>query len=304
MQANGHTLSSPCNTFQNIDVLSGDSISTQEGGMRSDDSLKLHESMGWRSVPQINWPVASGTAYDRNVDMPKSKESSQASVYAIDRLQQFELRIRDVAEQAAALRSESHLLRNNALVDPQRVDALLSLLRLSIHGADDGGGSATCAGAQQRANGMQTIAQQPKPSTAWHTRIPGLPLQSSIVSDAHAAHVYGPQARPANLPNDLHQQCDDQRLVKPLRRRNHRHDQLSTLRQWFDEHVSDPYPTPEEKQDLADQLGMEVKQIEHCESDRLHRHAPAAYVHARASGAHALSVDLCAAGESDPHDSS
>ena len=38
-----------------------------------------------------------------------------------------------------------------------------------------------------------------------------------------------------------------QRIKMHRVRRNHRQDQLSVLRQWFDAHASDPYPSPEEK---------------------------------------------------------
>ena len=52
--------------------------------------------------------------------------------------------------------------------------------------------------------------------------------------------------------------------VRHGRRRNHRQDQLSILRSWFDEHAGDPYPSPSEKVWLAQQVGMEVRQVEHC----------------------------------------
>ena len=67
----------------------------------------------------------------------------------------------------------------------------------------------------------------------------------------------------------------DERLVSPpmkmvasekrgSRRRNHRHEQLSVLRSWFDEHCEEPYPSNEEKEELAHVTGMEIRQIEHC----------------------------------------
>ena len=48
------------------------------------------------------------------------------------------------------------------------------------------------------------------------------------------------------------------------RRRNHRQDQLAALRKWVADHSDEPYPTPEEKADLAVKLCMEIRQIEHC----------------------------------------
>ena len=60
--------------------------------------------------------------------------------------------------------------------------------------------------------------------------------------------------------------------TKVNRRRNHRQDQLDVLRRWFDEHGSDPYPSPEEKTALAERVGMEVRQIEHWFTNRRKRH--------------------------------
>ena len=48
------------------------------------------------------------------------------------------------------------------------------------------------------------------------------------------------------------------------RRRNHRQDQLSVLRRWFEAHRDDPYPSPTEKHDLAQEAAMEIRQVEHC----------------------------------------
>ena len=60
--------------------------------------------------------------------------------------------------------------------------------------------------------------------------------------------------------------------LKANRRRNHRLDQLSILKKWVDEHASEPYPSPEEKAELAEQVGMEVKQIEHWFTNYRKRH--------------------------------
>ena len=60
--------------------------------------------------------------------------------------------------------------------------------------------------------------------------------------------------------------------LKANRRRNHRLDQLSILKKWVDEHASEPYPSPEEKAELAEQVGMEVRQIEHWFTNRRKRH--------------------------------
>jgi len=272
MQANGAPAPSPRTAVENLDVLSADSVSTQEGGglACSDDSLKLHGSSGGGRSARHEWPVVYAT-YDGNI-VPVPKQSEHESMHAIDRLQQFERRIHDVAQQAAALRSESHLLRNDALVDPRRLDALLSLLHLSTHGGHDGRQAATSAGAQQRPGAVRALAPQPIPSAVWQNRVPGLPLQRSDGPHERVVHACGSHPRPTGLPTPPHQPCDQPRHVKTLRRRNHRQDQLATLRRWFDEHSSDPYPTPEEKHDLAQQVGMEIKQIEHWFTNHRKRH--------------------------------
>lgn len=56
------------------------------------------------------------------------------------------------------------------------------------------------------------------------------------------------------------------------RRRNHRQDQTEILRQWFDDHAADPYPTPNEKAVLAKRVGMEVRQVEHWFTNHRKRH--------------------------------
>eukprot|EP00965_Chrysotila_dentata_P198203 6178652-Pleurochrysis_carterae.AAC.2 len=43
-----------------------------------------------------------------------------------------------------------------------------------------------------------------------------------------------------------------------------RTDQKNVLMSWFMEHEHDPYPTNDEKEDLALAAGLEVKQVEHC----------------------------------------
>ena len=116
-------------------------------------------------------------------------------------LESFENQVRWVADQARALREESVRLRTDGGVDPDQLDALLSML-------------------PQLASGNE--AQ--------------------------------PQAQKIN------------------RRRNHRQDQLDVLRRWFEEHGSDPYPSPEEKTALAERVGMEVRQIEHWFTNRRKRH--------------------------------
>ena len=36
------------------------------------------------------------------------------------------------------------------------------------------------------------------------------------------------------------------------------------LREWFDKHALDPYPSNDEKIDLAQKANMDVKQVENC----------------------------------------
>ena len=54
------------------------------------------------------------------------------------------------------------------------------------------------------------------------------------------------------------------RASKRSRRQNHRTDQKSVLMEWFDQHKADPYPSTEEKELLAQQSELDVKQVEHC----------------------------------------
>jgi hypothetical protein len=56
------------------------------------------------------------------------------------------------------------------------------------------------------------------------------------------------------------------------RRRNHKQDQLNVLTRWFNAHKDDPYPSPEEKFELARMCHMEVRQIEHWFTNRRKRH--------------------------------
>ena len=55
------------------------------------------------------------------------------------------------------------------------------------------------------------------------------------------------------------------------RRRNHRQEQLNVLTKWFNAHMDDPYPSPEEKFELARKSHMEVRQIEHWFTNRRKR---------------------------------
>ncbi len=57
---------------------------------------------------------------------------------------------------------------------------------------------------------------------------------------------------------------DAQQLRAAQRRHKHRPDQKKVLRDWFDAHAIDPYPTTEEKAQLAQLAGMDVKQVENC----------------------------------------
>jgi len=52
--------------------------------------------------------------------------------------------------------------------------------------------------------------------------------------------------------------------IRPVvRRQNHRSDQTRLLKEWFRQHESEPYPTPNEKEWLAQETGMQIKQVEH-----------------------------------------
>jgi len=53
---------------------------------------------------------------------------------------------------------------------------------------------------------------------------------------------------------------------KRSRRQNHKNEQKNVLMDWFFMHELDPYPNNDEKLYLARVSGLEVRQVEHCES--------------------------------------
>ena len=55
------------------------------------------------------------------------------------------------------------------------------------------------------------------------------------------------------------------------RRHNHRAEQKKVLRDWFDQHALDPYPSNDEKVELATRANMDVKQVENWFTNRRKR---------------------------------
>lgn len=56
------------------------------------------------------------------------------------------------------------------------------------------------------------------------------------------------------------------------RGRPHKSARVQILKSWFDEHSQDPYPTPAEKEALAFETGMEIKQIDNWFTNHRKRH--------------------------------
>lgn len=53
------------------------------------------------------------------------------------------------------------------------------------------------------------------------------------------------------------------------------------LREWFDKHALDPYPSNDEKVELAQKANMDVKQVENCalkHSNSCHTMNPILYI--------------------------
>mmetsp|Transcript_6690 Transcript_6690/g.17497 ORF Transcript_6690/g.17497 Transcript_6690/m.17497 type:complete len:147 (-) Transcript_6690:284-724(-) len=53
------------------------------------------------------------------------------------------------------------------------------------------------------------------------------------------------------------------RVGHPSRRQNFTPEQTAVLMNWFQDHLIDPYPKQDEKLILAQQTGIEVRQVEH-----------------------------------------
>jgi hypothetical protein len=60
--------------------------------------------------------------------------------------------------------------------------------------------------------------------------------------------------------------CQDRESRKRSRRQNHKNEQKNVLMTWFIKHECDPYPNNDEKSALAQAAGLEVRQVEQCES--------------------------------------
>lgn len=223
-----------------------------------------------RSAPQI-WPLAAAEQVELAAPIlpPAGRSVLQpADLSGVEHLQHFESRVRQVAQQVAALRIESQRLRGDVRVDQRRLDAAERLLALtgssSLLGRADSGGSQRTTGDPPQTSSMSPVRKSRHVSR--EVMAPTL-ARLDVLGASSAAAAAVPAAY-ASTPQDQ-KQC---RAPKAIRRRNHRQDQLSALRRWFYEHASDPYPTPEEKMVLASEVGMEVKQIEHWFTNHRKRH--------------------------------
>lgn len=86
------------------------------------------------------------------------------------------------------------------------------------------------------------------------------------LEDSQMSHT-GPMMAPVLVPPQLATPALEHahELSKPAHRRhNHRAEQKKVLREWFDKHALDPYPSNEEKVELAQKAYMDVKQVENC----------------------------------------
>lgn len=256
-----------------------------------------HSSLSASSQSSRRWPLntllaealAGSQCSVSSQHLPSETRTpiSPRRVHTQRRLETFERQINVVVQQANALRSESVELRHQAYVSPgeqNRIDALLSQLSCAMHGVMIGPVDLT---QRQRApvqygSEFQQQGGHPMPTTAGARPIlpsddfipPPNPVQHEMLMDQrqginrageHERQI-GPRGfgqyelRPAQ-PNV--EQPNQPGRARP-RRRNHKQEQLNILRRWFDEHINEPYPSPEEKIMLASQVGMEVRQIEHC----------------------------------------
>jgi len=149
-------------------------------------------------------------------------------------------------------------------VDPARLDAMLAMLQAAaICDSPSAHHETSQHFPAQLANEYTHVGAEP-PSGQRQVTVPTSSQSTLPPFSASSDASLGPP--PPSMPND------NRRKRAPARRRNHRSDQLRTLRRWFDDHMDDPYPTPREKAILAIEVGMEVKQIEHWFTNRRKRH--------------------------------
>lgn len=64
----------------------------------------------------------------------------------------------------------------------------------------------------------------------------------------------------------------DQVMVIHRRKRNHRGSQTQLLKRWFYEHILEPYPSYEEKMQLAQETNLQIQQIENWFTNQRKRH--------------------------------
>lgn len=216
---------------------------------------------------------------------------------AQQKLNDFEGQVRYVAQQAAALHAQQQLLRDDEHMDKSKLDAIFGMLNGALDFNAPQSASSEHETAKPQARFQSTtshpslIIPPPADHAQMRTLLPSSSLcaslerlgSSSTASGSAGAHVpcrlhdtEMAVAPPATRSNQHQQhvpgQQDDDALPLPLppprarhsRRRNHRQEQLNVLRNWFDAHKDDPYPTPEEKVYLARQVNMQIRQIEHC----------------------------------------
>ena len=308
MHAGMHAGQSGCFTVDLMpDMQSGSFGTPRTQGSSSDEGrVGASDQAAFRTRnPQV-WPISAlaaealaGSNHSQQGRDDRHREHSARWYRSQQKMHTFEEQVRYVAQQAAALRTESQQLRSEEHIDQGRLDALLALLdRAAIgeHGLEP----------QQRLQpGMALQPPLLQPPLQPHLQSQ---LQPQVINGGHLAtfsnsnehlrplRAAAPQfhvAPPSNMatsatwpingsvPYSATHEAQHHVLDHPThararnnRRRNHRQDQLSILQRWFNDHVDDPYPNPDEKAALARKVGMEVRQIEHCARSQLEPHGP------------------------------
>ena len=207
----------------------------------------------------------------------RESESYSRFLRTQQKLRTFEEQVRYVAQQAAQLRSQSQQLRGDEHVDQARLDAVLALLNRATIGAAEGyhapqeahSSSGSCSNSTQHEPSPSSTSMVPHQPPQLMHHPPELILPPEALVQTRGRHHIdrgGPE------PLSMQHQPRQTGLPHRSRRRNHKQEQLQILRKWFDAHSNDPYPSPDEKVFLADQVGMEVRQVEHWFTNRRKRH--------------------------------
>ena len=92
------------------------------------------------------------------------------------------------------------------------------------------------------------------------------------LEDSHIGPILAPALQGAVALGPLAPDHGNIEAGRPTHRRhNHRAEQKKVLRDWFDQHALDPYPSNDEKVELAKRANMDVKQVENWFTNRRKR---------------------------------